>query len=107
MGEGQRGGVQTEAAVGRTTVEPVTHDGCVKPFGVGTVHAQLVGAPGMRGQQHTGASVASGYDPVVGDGNFAMVVVDHLSRPVERVRTQREADGASDWASAIGRGINV
>ena len=82
MVESQFGSMQAET-VGFLTVEGIAKDGRAEAFGVGAVHAQLVGAASVRDE---------GDEPtdhlIVGEGVLAVERVDHLARTVEGIGTQ-------------------
>ena len=80
MDKFQAVGMEVEA-VGEVAVELVAEDGAAQTVGVGTVHAQLVGAPCLRIE---GDAVVAD-DLVVGDGWLAALVVDDLARTVDGV----------------------
>ena len=83
MDEFQTVGMQVEA-VGGLAVELVAADGASQAVGMGTVHAQLVGASGLRIE---GYAVVANY-LIVGCGGLAALIVNHLSRAVDGVAEQ-------------------
>ena len=64
-------------------VERVAKDGSSESLVMGTVHAQLVRAPCLRGKQHAQIAFGGGFQyAVMGFGPFAVVVVNDLARTV-------------------------
>ena len=75
-------------------IERIASDGQGETLLMGTVEAQLVGAPGVGMEGDEGAALAGAHDLIGGDGAFALVRVYYLSRAVNGVGTQGQLDGA-------------
>ena len=71
-------------------IKLVTNDGTPQPVRMGTMDAQLVGAPSLRPQRHH----AIRQEFVVGNGPLAMFRVDQLAGAVHGVRPQGQRDTA-------------
>ena len=94
MTEGKPGGVKAET-VGFPAIEVVADNGKAKSFGVSAMNAQLVGSPRMGGERNEGAAFGIGaYYLVIGHGLFAMKMVCHLARTVQRIGAQGQGDSA-------------
>ena len=68
-------------------IERIASDGQGETLLMGTVEAQLVGAPGVGMEGDEGAALAGAHDLIGGDGAFALVRVYYLSRAVNGVGT--------------------
>ena len=97
MAERQVFGMQVQA-VGLLAVKGIAEDGTVETLAVGTVHAQLVGAARERGEGQARVGAFGGKHLIEGHGLLAARKVDHLTRAVERVGAQGEAD-PSPWVA--------
>ena len=99
MTEPDFGSMQPET-VALGAVEFVANDGAAQPVGVGTVDAQLVGAPrlGPKGNECPTLGLACRGDGaqylVVGDSPLAVFQVYHLSRTVHGVWPQGQGDAS-------------
>lgn len=93
MAELQFFGMEPQA-VGRMAIEVVALDGAVEALGVGTVHAQLVGAPRVGIEGDECFTVLFIDNPVAGDGTLSVDGVNELARSVVEVGAERQDDGA-------------
>ena len=95
MDEGKPTGMETQPPLPPSkgfAIELVAGNRQPQPLGMGTVNAQLMGAPGVGNEQDTCPPVLHIYYIIIGGGSLAVVAVHKLARPVHEVGTQGKAD---------------
>ena len=58
------------------------------------MHTQLMRPAGFRHQPHAGFATLGAHRLPVGDGLFAVLMINHLQRPVRPIHDQGQIDGA-------------
>ena len=78
-------GMEHQSFIGNA-IQFIAHNGAVQPFGMCSMHTQLVGAPGQWKEMHmcTPASFICklGNNPVFCNGTLARYLIDPLTRSV-------------------------
>lgn len=78
-------------AIGRLSIQFVATDRQVQPRRMGGMDAQLVGPAGFGIESDARPSLFISHDGITGNGRFAIGLVNHLSRAVQRVGTEWQA----------------
>ena len=79
------GSMEEEPAFLMLTIKAIAQDRIVETLLVGTVHAQLMGAPRLRIEGNAGMSVALSQQLIVCDCTLPFLSVHTLIRTVQRV----------------------